>query len=296
MTTHHIPVVLTAAGAAGNNEDVVGDNVSVVNEMYRSLLNAEEIAPNALRSYFADFYLTQALDGGFAQYVFMTPDRAELDGYIREGLEAMGAKAHLELFNQSAALYDLLTETELQDYLEDGATTEENAGDSAEDSREVTAADGHRADGAAAMELLDAEFEDLFESEDVTGLNADWLRNQPCLLILTEQELAAHIADRVAQIPDMEERLAEEERENGPEFELIIRELCDVAGHELVKITMGDPNYEHNGETVLAWHFTTDQGEFIMIDDDEEAVMINPQTQEILATVEFELDEDFVEA
>ena len=58
---------------------------------------------------------------------------------------------------------------------------------------------------------------------------------------------------------------------------------------------MGDPNYEHNGETVLAWHFTTERGEFIMIDDDEEAVMINPQTQEILATVEFELDEDLVE-
>lgn len=286
MTTHHIPVVLTAAGAAGNNEDVVGDNVSVVNEMYRSLLNAEEIAPNALRSYFADFYLTQALDGGFAQYVFMRPDRAELDGYIREGLEAMGAKAHLELFNRSAALYDLLTETELQDYLEDGAPAEDN---------EEGAADGHRADGAAAMELLDAEFEDLFEAEDVTGLNADWLRNQQCLLILTEQELAAHIADRVAQVPDMEERLAEEERENGPEFELIIRELCAVAGHELLKISMGDPNYEHNGETVLAWHFTTEQGEFIMIDDDEEAVMINPQTQEILATVEFELDEDLVE-
>ncbi|MEV8181715.1 hypothetical protein [Specibacter sp. NPDC078692] len=286
MTTHHIPVVLTAAGAAGNNEDVVGDNVSVVNEMYRSLLNVEEIAPNALRSYFADFYLTQALDGGFAQYVFMTPDRAELDGYIREGLEAMGAKAHLELFNRSAALYDLLTETELQDYLEDGAPAEGNT---------EGAADGHRADGAAAMELLDAEFEDLFEAEDVTGLNADWLRNQQCLLILTEQELAAHIADRVAQVPDMEERLAEEERENGPEFELIIRELCAVAGHELLKISMGDPNYEHNGETVLAWHFTTEQGEFIMIDDDEEAVMINPQTQEILATVEFELDEDLVE-
>lgn len=299
MTTHHIPVVLTAAGAAGNNEDVVGDNVSVVNEMYRSLLNAEEIAPNALRSYFADFYLTQALDGGFAQYVFMTPDRAELDGYIREGLEAMGAKAHLELFNRSAALYDLLTETELQDYLEDGAPAEDTAGDNveatAEGTSEGTAAEGRRADGAAAMELLDAEFEDLFEAEDVTGLNADWLRNQPCLLILTEQELAAHIADRVAQVPDMEERLAEEERENLPEFELIIRELCAVAGHELLKISMGDPNYEHNGETVLAWHFTTGQGEFIMIDDDEEAVMINPQTQEILATVEFELNDDLAE-
>ncbi|AIY02761.1 hypothetical protein ART_3162 [Arthrobacter sp. PAMC 25486] len=279
MTTHHIPVVLTAAGAAGNNEDVVGDNISVVNEMYRSLLHAEDIATNALRSYFADFYLTQALDGGFAQYVFMTPDREELDGYIRDGLEAMGATAHLDLFNRTAALYDLLTETELQDYLEDG-----------------TAVGANRADGATAMDMLDAEFEDLFEAEDVTGLNAVWLRSQPGLLILSEPELAAHIADRVAQIPDLEERQAEADREDTPEFELIIRELCDVSGHELVKITMGDPNHEYNGETVLAWHFITDKGEFIMLDGDEEAVMVDSQTQEIIASVEFELDEDFADA
>ena len=279
MTTHHIPVVLTAAGAAGNNEDVVGDNVSVVNEMYRSLLNADEIAPNALRSYFVDFYLTQALEGGFAQYVFMTPDREELDTYIREGLEAMGATAHLELFNRTAALYELLTETELQDYLDEGTDME-----------------GNRADGAVAMDALDAEFEDLFEAEDVTGLNAAWLRSQLGMLVLEEAELAAHIADRVALIEDLEERRAEAELEDAPEFELIIRELCDVSGHELVKITMGDPNHEHNGETVLAWHFTTDQGAFIMIDGDEEAVMIDPLTHDVLASVEFELEEDFAEA
>ena len=205
MTTHHLPVVLTAAGAAGNDEDVVGDNVSVVNSMYQALLNVPEIAPNALRSYFVDFYITQALDGGFAQYVFMTPDREELDSYIREGLEAMGAAAHLELFNRTAALYDLLTETELQDYLEDGDDHH-----------------GNRANGALAMETLDAEFEDLFETEDVTGLNAVWLRSQPGLLILQEAELAAHISDRVAQVSDMAERQAEADGEEFDESELIV--------------------------------------------------------------------------
>jgi len=97
MTSTQFPVILTTEGAAASNEDVVGDNVSVVNAMYRALLNSEEIAPNALRSYFVDFYLAQALDGGFAQYVFMSPDRSELDVYIREGLEAMDATGHLEL-------------------------------------------------------------------------------------------------------------------------------------------------------------------------------------------------------
>ncbi|WP_425862773.1 DMP19 family protein [Arthrobacter sp. TWP1-1] len=279
MTTNQFPVVLTTEDAASDNEDVVGGNVSVVNEMYLALLNANEIAPNALRSYFVDFYLAQALDGGFAQYVFMTPDREELDAYIREGFEAMGAKAHLELFNRTAALYDLLSEQDTEAYLEDESDSE-----------------SERSEGVIAMEELDNEFEELFESEDVTGLNAQWLRGQEGLLILDAEELAAHIATRVATVTDLEARRAEAELEDAPEFEQVIRELCSVAGHELEKITLGDPNYEHNGEKVLAWHFTTDKGEYIMIDDDIEAVMIEPKTKEIIATVEFELDDELADA
>lgn len=282
MTTQQLPVILTIEGAAASNEDVVGDNVEVVNAMYQALLNAEEIAPDALRSYFVDFYLTQMLEGGFAQYVFMTPDRDELDNYIREGLEGMGAKEHLALFERTIEHYDSLSETDMEAYLE--GESDEESGPS---------------EAVAAMEALDGEFEELLESEDVTGLNAVWLRSQPGLLVLDEQELVAHIATRVAGIPNLAQRQAEAEEaelEDAPDFELIIRELCAEAGHELEKITMGDPNFEHNGETVLAWHFRTDQGEFIMLEGDAEAVMIHPETKEILATVEFELEEDFADA
>jgi hypothetical protein len=150
------------------------------------------------------------------------------------------------------------------------------------------------------MEDLDAEFESLLETEDVTGLNAAWLRSQEGLLILTEDELAVHIAQRVAQIPNLEERRFEAEQEaleNAPEFEIIIRELCDIAGQSLQKITMGDPNYDHNGETVLAWHFRTDEGNFLMIEDDDEAFMLNPDTKEIVAALEFEdADESLLDA
>ena len=64
------------------------------------------------------------------------------------------------------------------------------------------------------------------------------------------------------------------------------------------KITMGDPNYVHNGETTLAWHFSTDHGDFLMIEEDDEAFMINPETKEIVAAVEFEEvdDDEMIEA
>jgi hypothetical protein len=290
------PVVLTVGSTEAPNEEVVDSNVTVVNAMYEELLDAPEIAPNALRSYYVDFYLTQALAGGFAQYVFTVPEREEIDAYVREGLAGMGAAAHLDLFNRTVAAFDSLSEEDADAYL-DGDTdatagSEDTDLDSAEDGPGTLSADAVRsAEAVRGLEELDEEFESLLETEDILALNAAWLRSQEGLLLLDDEQLELHIAERVVQIPNLAERQAEaaaEALEDAPEFELIIRELCDVAGQELQKITMGDPNYEHNGETTLAWHFTTNHGDFIMVEDDEEAYMISPSSREIVAAVEFE--------
>ncbi|MHC6222473.1 DMP19 family protein [Arthrobacter sp. MMS24-S77] len=274
MTSNENPVILTKDSIEAANADVVDANVTVVNEMYEELLNHEEIATNALRSYFVDYYLTQALAGGFAQYVFTVPEREEVDAFVREGLEGMGATGHLELFNRTAAAFDALSEDDAEAYLDGDLDESEEA-----------------PEAVAELEALDGEFESLLETEDIIELNAAWLRSQDGVLYLDEEQLKAHIAERVALIPNLEERqaeAAEAELENAPEFELIIRELCDVAGYQLEKITMGDPNYEHDGETILAWHFATDHGNYIMIEEDDEAFMIHPETKEIIAAVEFE--------
>jgi hypothetical protein len=275
--------VLPRESINGSDADVVDANVDVVNMMYAELLDIEEIAPSALGSYYVDFYLTQCLGGGFAQYVFSAPERAEIDAYIRAGLEGMGAAAHLDLFNRSVAAFESLSEEEADAYF-DGDTEPDGAPNDGGDGS--TAADAVR-----LLEELDGDFETLLETEDIVALNAAWLRSQADLLVLDDEELDRHIAGRVSRIPNLAERqaeAAEDELLDTPEFEVIIRELCAVAGHTLLKITMGDPNYEHEGQTALAWHFTTDQGEFLMLDDDQEAVMIHPDTKEILAAVEFE--------
>ncbi|HET6268660.1 MAG TPA: hypothetical protein VFE00_01120 [Arthrobacter sp.] len=279
-------LVLTKESIKGGNEDIVDANVSVVNAMYAELLRVEEIAPDALRSYYVDFYLTQSLGGGFAQYVFTAPEREDIDTYIREGLAGMGAAAHLDLFNRTVAAFDSLSEEEADAYLDGDAVEDldpEADGDAALDSGVPEA--------VQLLDELDAEFEALLEREDILALNAAWLRGQAELLVLDEEELERHIEERVSRIPNLAERqaeAAEDELLDGPEFELIIRELCEVAGHTLVKITRGDPNYDHNGEPALAWHFTTEQGEFLMVEEDDEAFMIDPVTMEIVAAVEFE--------
>ncbi|MDR6434920.1 hypothetical protein J2790_000041 [Paenarthrobacter nicotinovorans] len=282
MTTNEYPVVLNKTSFEAGNADVVDSNVNVVNLMYQELLNSDEIAPAALNSFFVDFYLTQALSGGFAQYVFTAPEREEVDSYVRAGLESMGATRHLDLFNRTAAAFDALTEDEAEAYL-DGELDESETPPAS----------------VVALDELDGEFESLLEEEDIIDLNAVYLRDQSELLVLTDEEIEAHIAGRVALVPDLAERQAEAEEEalaNAPEFEVIIRELCDVAGYALEKITMGDPNYEHDGVKTLAWHFSTDHGDYLMIEDDEEAFMIHPETKEIIAAVEFEESEEFADA
>ncbi|WP_284978138.1 hypothetical protein [Arthrobacter sp. fls2-241-R2A-200] len=281
MTTNQYPVVLSKASLEAGNAEVVDSNVTVVNGMYQELLNSDEIAPAALNSYFVDFYLTQALSGGFAQYVFTAPEREEVDAFVRTGLEGMGATRHLDLFNRTAAAFDALSEDEAEAYL-DGEL----------DESETPVA------GVVLLDELDGEFEGLLEEEDIIDLNAAYLRGQSELLVLTDEEIEAHIAERVAQIPDLAERQAEADEEalaSAPEFEVIIRELCDVAGYALEKITMGDPNYDHDGVTTLAWHFSTDHGDYIMVEEDEEAFMIHPETKEIIAAVEFE-ESEFADA
>jgi hypothetical protein len=283
MTTSQNPVVLTKASVEAGSEEVVDANVHVVNAMYGSLLDSGEIAPAALRSYYVDFYVTQSLEGGFAQYVF-TADRDEVDPLIREGLESMGATAHLELFNRTVALFDALSEEDEERYLDGDLDAEEES-----------------SDAVRSMEELDGEFEELFETENITALNAAWLLGQESLLVLDDEELSAYIERQVALLPDLEARQAradEEALDEAPDFEIIIRELCDVAGYALEKITMGDPNYVHNGEKTLAWHFSTDHGDFLMVEEEDEAFMINPETQEIVAAVEFEEvdDDEMIEA
>ncbi|MEZ2372500.1 hypothetical protein [Arthrobacter sp. RCC_34] len=283
MTSKQLPVVLFKESLEAGPDEVVDGNVTVVNAMYQELLGQDEIAEDALRSYYVDFYLTQALGGGFAQYVFTATDREEIDAYVRGGLEAMGAKGHLDLFNRTDAAFEALSEDEVDAYLD---------GDAEDEDSEVS-------DAVLAQEELDNEFETLLETEDLMELNAAWLRSLEGLLVVDEDGLDAVIDERLATVEDLEERRAQAEAaslEDMPDFEIIIRELCDVAEVELEKITLGDPNFVYEDETVVAWHFLADGEEYIMVELEDEALMLRPESLEVVAAVEIEeIDDDELE-
>ncbi|WP_415855382.1 hypothetical protein [Sinomonas sp. G460-2] len=190
MSTNQHPVVLPAEALEGLDGEVVDANIDVVNAMYSELLGEEEIATNALRSYYVDFYLTEALDGGFAQYVVSAGEREEIDDFVRDGLREMGATKHLGLFEETSAAFDALTDEDAEAYLE---------------------GDDEPSEAVKALESLDERFEETLDDEDLVALNAAWLRGQEGLLALDDDAIEQEIARRVGLIPDLEERRAEAE-------------------------------------------------------------------------------------
>ena len=157
----HLPVVLTSSSIdGGRDEEVVEANAAIVNAMQHALLFTNDMSPVAVRSCSVDFYLGQVLEGGFAQYAATAGGRSgAADALVRDGMAAMGAAAHLDLFNRAV----------------------EACG---------TGADH---DGVARLAQLDGEFEELLEHENITALNSGWLLCQPDLLVLDDEEIGPYI-------------------------------------------------------------------------------------------------------
>jgi len=258
-------IVSDQSVASADPYDVVYSNIELVNALFGEHLRADEIAPDALRSYYVDYYLAQINNGGFSQFVYNSHWSPLMNAFIREGLLAMKAVGHLALFNESAALVDRLGADRLQTFFE-----------------------SEYFDTNAERDALDANndrFYALLETEDLIALNAAWLRSLPGLKAKTADEIKAEVARRGAELPDREERVRAA-LENEPRYLKLIRALIAKAGHELSRVTAGDPTHQHNGERVVAWHFLTDKGHHYMVDAGGKAVMFNGTTKEMVTEVE----------
>jgi Domain of unknown function (DUF4375) len=258
-------IVSDQSVASADPYDVVYSNIELVNALFGEHLRADEIAPDALRSYYVDYYLAQINNGGFSQFVYNSHWSPLMNAFIREGLLAMKAVGHLALFNESAALVDRLGADRLQTFFE-----------------------SEYFDTNAERDALDANndrFYALSETEDLIALNAAWLRSLPGLKAKTADEIKAEVARRGAELPDREERVRAA-LENEPRYLKLIRALIAKAGHELSRVTAGDPTHQHNGERVVAWHFLTDKGHHYMVDAGGKAVMFNGTTKEKVTEVE----------
>ncbi len=245
-------VVSSSSFAAEDPLRIVVSNAAFVDALFAQFLTAEEITPDALRSYFVQYYLAQMENGGFAQFVYNSGWDANVMSKVRDGLRTMGARMHQAVFLEGIAVVTRLGDEVLDDFL-----ARDYWGDNP-----VRDLLGNVTD----------QFAKACEVEDVAVKNATWLRGHAKLRVVSRDEMESEVARRAAAIPDMAQRIAAA-RAGEPRPVRIIRALCAIAGQELVHIGTGDPTHVHAGETTLAWRFVTDQGPHLMIETQGHAIM-----------------------
>ena len=257
-------VVSDASLKSDDPYDVVGSNIAFLNAQLEQHLRHDELSRDGLRSYYVDYYLAQVNNGGFSQFVYNSRWDRDTIRSIREGLRAMGATRHLELFNESAAIIEQIGADGMERFL-----SSEYFGENKE--RDI-------------LNAFDDKFFELSKSDDLIELNSKWLRSLPNLKVLTREEMKAEVERRAAALPDRQARAAQA-LANEPRFMKLIRALCQEAGHELTRVTAGDPTHKYNGKNILAWHFITDKGHHYMVDADGEAMMFNGDSHQPIVSI-----------
>ena len=111
--------ILISENAANseNPQDIINSNISIVNLMREEKIDDEDIHPDALMSYYLDYYVAQYTQGNFSQFVYNSGWNNELNELIEEGLELLGAKKHLELFQQQSKKVRLMSSVKLAKFL-----------------------------------------------------------------------------------------------------------------------------------------------------------------------------------
>ncbi|CUX20901.1 conserved hypothetical protein [Agrobacterium deltaense Zutra 3/1] len=252
--------------------DVIYSNITVVNALFSRQLFSNEISRGALLSYFVDFYLAQVNNGGFAQFVLNSRWNEEWIGFVRQGLQDMGAFQHLALFDEGAAIVEALGEDKLLLYFIDDYAAKKPVRNS--------------------LNVINERFFDLEETENLITLNADWLKRQPNFSVLSDDDLKAALDRRAAAVPNRSER--EDAAQNQlPQYIKLIHELCERSGQKLERVAMGDPSLFYDGETVrrfisgvddagtprkVVWFFVTDKGVHLMGEANGRAAMFENRT------------------
>lgn len=243
---------------------LVMSNVSFVGALFDEHFEPAEIAPDSMRSYYVDYYRAEIQNGGFSQLVYNSKLKPEVLTYVREGLTAMGAKEHLQLFDKSLKVLEKLSPDDLKKFLESGDFGENPERDVLNDPSD--------------------EFYALMKTHDLVRINGDWLRSLPNLTVLTIPQMQAEVNRRAAAMPNREARLAAALARE-PRYKKLIRKLSAKAGQNFKQITAGDPSHRYGDKPVIAWYFYTNKGLHYMLDVEGKALMFTSGKNQLVAEI-----------
>jgi len=166
-------IISENAANSENPQDVINSNISVINLMREEKVDDDLIHEDALMSYYLDFYASQYSQGNFAQFVYYSGWNKELNELIEEGLALIGAEKHLELFQQQAKKVRLMSSVKLGKFLKG------------------------KLEGVNP--IRDSLNNDVFFelNENLTQLNADFLKSHPDTEVLSVDEMFAALEEFV---------------------------------------------------------------------------------------------------
>ena len=226
MPTKHI-VITTDSFHSHNQHDIIESNIQYVTKLFQNNLREDKISQEALKSYYVDYYLSHIMHGGFTDFIENFQYRYKILYYIRDGLKSLGAKKHFYLFNKLFPIEQMAPKN-------------------------------------YEIDVLNAAFNKIQKSENLTSINHNWLMSHPQLLIMHRDYIDANVQKYVQEHKKDERHIK------------IIKQLCEIIGEEFIMVTAGDHNNIYN----LAWHFKTDRGFYYIIGKENIVTLYNGFTKE----------------
>ena len=160
MSINHI-VVTTESFHSDDQYDIVSSNIEYVTKLFQENLKEDKISKEALYSYYVDYYLSHILHGDYADFIEGFLKREKTLYYIRTGLEVLGAKKHLKLFNKAFPLKNK--------------------------NRTIT------------TKTLNHKFQKIEKAESLLELNHSWLIAHPQLLIINDDYIDLKVQEHVKE-------------------------------------------------------------------------------------------------
>ena len=241
--------------------DVIYANLDFLNGLFSVYVDYAEIAPEAVHSYFVDYYATQMNNGGFAEFVYHSDWNASKIESVREGLSALQASQHLQHFIKMSALVDEMSQADLKLLLD-----EDYFGDNQQRDH---------------LNQLNHDYFAIDQVEDLMEINYQWLVNHPNTVVLDEDLLWGKIEKISNQVTDRDLR-KQRFLATQPRLIQIVHALCQSVGQEFERPTITSPT-DYEGKRVVEYHFISDAGHFYLIDLGYEAKMFDKKKQQISA-------------
>ncbi len=223
---------------AENKYQRIQSVIDYVNQLLGGLYEYAEIHPQAMETYFIDYYLAQVENGGFEQFFRNSRFSEDINQYILNGLKNIGADQHYIIFQNSLNILKSLSKESLNNFLNDPYNE---------------LLDEALTPILSSLNELDSKFYSCPQS--LLDINYEYIGKIKDVEILQDDNVQQKIKILLDNVPDYEERLEKQKKfeiENESPISKIAKALCTEYQQELISINSIDYGQDYvNEEKVL---------------------------------------------